>query len=234
MVNPEIREAPPPPAELALPDYPLWVRLSHGINAIALIALIGSGFEIFNAHPTLYLSDASDSRTAFLSLPDFPGFLTLGGWLAGARRLHLAAAPIFILNGLAYLAYMAASRRRKAVWPQGSDWRGLGTALRDHVRLPPVLTGEGGGLNPLQKISYLGISALLVPFVILTGLALSPQWDAIFPWYTDVFGGRQLARAFHFLATAGFVGFLGVHVLMVLLAGKDTLMHIVVGRRHDT
>jgi thiosulfate reductase cytochrome b subunit/hemin uptake protein HemP len=214
-----------------LPSYPILVRLSHWVNAVALIMLVMSGLEIFNAHPTLYLADASDMEAPHLTLPDFPGWMTLGGWLAGARRLHFALALVFIANGILYVAYMRASRRRFAVWPIEKDWRALGPAIRDHLTFPPKLHGEGGALNPLQKVSYLGVSLLLAPFVVLSGLALSPQWDAVFPWYTDLFGGRQFARSWHFAATAGFVGFLGVHVLMVALSGWGTFVHMLTGRR---
>lgn len=213
-----------------MPSYPLLIRLSHWINAILLVALIGSGFEIFNAHPTLYASDASDPRTAVVTLPPVPDFLTLGGWLAGGRRLHFAAALLFVANGLAYVAYMIAGGRKRAVWPRRRDLRRVGPAVRDHLRYPPILHGEGGGLNPLQKISYLGVAVLLSPFVILTGLALSPQWDAAVPFYADLFGGRQFARTWHFAATMAFVAFIVVHLQMVCLAGWSTFMRMVTGR----
>jgi thiosulfate reductase cytochrome b subunit len=198
-----------------IPTSPWPIRLSHALNGVVLVVLIGSGLQIFNAHPALYASDASDPAHIVLSLEQIP--FGLGGWLAGARRMHFMAALFFIFNGLLYLGVMLASGRYKAVWPERADLKRLGPALRDHLRLPPVLAGQDGGFNPLQKLSYFGVAALLGPFVVATGLALSPQWDALVPFWTDLFGGRQFARTWHFAAMAGLVGFTFMHVVMVLL-----------------
>src|SRR5437868_5676367 len=45
------------------------VRLTHWINALCLLFLIGSGLNIFNAHPRLYWGRyGADSDTAFFSI----------------------------------------------------------------------------------------------------------------------------------------------------------------------
>jgi len=53
----------------------------------------------------------------------------------------------------------------------------------------------------------------------LTGLAMSPAMDASWPWLLAVFGGRQSARSIHFICAAFLLGFILVHLTMVLLAG---------------
>ena len=60
---------------------------------------------------------------------------------------------------------------------------------------------------------------ILIPVVILTGLTMSPNMDAAWPWLLDIFGGRQSARSIHFLCAAGLAGFIVVHVLLVILGG---------------
>ena len=71
--------------------HPLFVRITHWINAFAAIAMLMSGLRIYNASP-LY---------PFLFPPD----ITLGGWLAGALAWHFAAMWLLVLNGIAYLIY---------------------------------------------------------------------------------------------------------------------------------
>jgi thiosulfate reductase cytochrome b subunit len=55
--------------------------------------------------------------------------------------------------------------------------------------------------------------------MILTGLALSPGMDAIYPWLLDIFGGRSSARSIHFIGCWAIVGFVVVHLGLVALAG---------------
>ena len=70
----------------------------------------------------------------------------------------------------------------------------------------------------------------MVPLSILTGMAMSPALVNRFPAYARFFGGRQVARSIHFLMLAGFIGFIIVHVaLVVLTALARNINHIVRG-----
>ncbi len=60
---------------------------------------------------------------------------------------------------------------------------------------------------------------MLLPAVVLTGLAMSPGMDASWPWLTQMWGGRQTARSVHFLCALGLVFFFLIHIVMVVLAG---------------
>ena len=44
----------------------------------------------------------------------------------------------------------------------------------------------------LQKLAYLAVIFVLLPLMLLTGLAMSPGMDAAFPFLLDIFGGRQI------------------------------------------
>lgn len=48
--------------------HPLPVRVSHWLNLLFLLALLGSGLQIFNAHPALYWGSRSDAEQALLSM----------------------------------------------------------------------------------------------------------------------------------------------------------------------
>src|ERR1700682_3375340 len=76
-----------PPREMVI--HPLYVRITHWINALAVLILIGSGWQIYNASPLFGFT--------------FPSGITLGGWLAGGLLWHFAAMWLLIVNGLVYV-----------------------------------------------------------------------------------------------------------------------------------
>src|SRR5882757_778030 len=71
--------------------HPLIVRITHWINAFAMLCMITSGWKIYNASPIFDFM--------------FPRWATLGGWLGGALAWHFAAMWLLVLNGLAYVIY---------------------------------------------------------------------------------------------------------------------------------
>ena len=109
--------------------------------------------------------------------------------------------------------------------------RHLWRDIKDHARLR-LPTGEAAAsYNVLQKLSYVGVLFLLLPALVLTGLAMSPGMNAAWPWLLDLFGGRQSARSIHFIAMALMVAFILVHVAMVILAGPfNEIRSMITGR----
>lgn len=185
------------------------VRLCHWLNAYAMACLIGSGWGIYNASPLL------DFR--------FPAWATLGGWLGSSIAWHLAAMWLLLGNGLCYLAYgLSSGHFRRDFLPLSAAgvWRDLRLALG--LRL----VHEPGRYNAVQRLLYwlvLALGALLV----LSGLAI---WKPVqLHGLTALFGGFQGARWVHFLAMAGVVGFVVVHLLLVLLVPR-TLLPMIIGR----
>ena len=78
---------------------------------------------------------------------------------------------------------------------------------------------QEGEYNPLQKMAYTSVFVILTPLVLLSGMAMSPQLNVAFNWLPAAFGGRQSARAVHFILTFGFLSFTFGHVFMVLTQG---------------
>jgi thiosulfate reductase cytochrome b subunit len=62
---------------------------------------------------------------------------------------------------------------------------------------------------------------------------MSPAIDAVFPWLTAVFGGRQSARTIHFICAWTMVLFVVVHVAMVLLTGFFNNMRAMITGWYD-
>ena len=80
-------------------------------------------------------------------------------------------------------------------------------------------TGEAAKrYNPLQRLAYLGV-ILLISLMVLTGLTMSPGFNAVCPWLLELFGGRQSARSIHFLSAFSIVLFVTIHLVEVVLAG---------------
>lgn len=190
--------------------HPLYVRIAHWINALAVAVMVGSGWEIYNASPLFTFS--------------FPRSLTLGGWLAGALLWHFAAMWVLVLNGLVYVALgLATGRFRRKLLPIRA-----GEVVRD---LRSAFTGQLShdnlaAYNAVQKLLYVGV--LLAGVVIVaSGLAL---WKPVqLRELVAVFGGYEGARLVHFFAMAAIVLFVIVHVVMALLV-PSSLRAMIKGR----
>jgi thiosulfate reductase cytochrome b subunit len=198
-----------PVAEPAI-IHPRWVRITHWINAIAMLVMIGSGWEVYNASPLFGFS--------------FPKSITLGGWLAGALQWHFAAMWVLFVNGLVYVTLgLASGRFRRKLLPirAAEVVSDVKAALTGHLAHDDISV-----YNAVQKLLYIGV-ILCGVLIVLSGLSI---WKPVqFQELTTLFGGYDFARYVHFFAMAAIVGFLVVHVLLALLVPK-TLRAMVLGR----
>jgi thiosulfate reductase cytochrome b subunit len=152
----------------------------------------------------------------------FPSWATIPGpqWLAMARHWHFFFAWVFVLNGGAYLLYAFASRHLKRdLLPTRDELRGIGGSIKDHLRFRHPSVDAAKRYNVLQNLAYLTVIFVLLPLVVVAGLAMSPRLDAVFPGWVDLLGGRQSARSLHFVAAAGLLLFALVHLFEVIVAG---------------
>jgi thiosulfate reductase cytochrome b subunit len=190
--------------------HPVWVRVTHWINVVAMVVMIASGWEIYNASPLF----------PFV----FPRTITLGGWLAGALLWHFAAMWLLAVNGLVYLVLgLLSGRFRRKLVPIRpgdvlSDARAALTGKLNHDDLSVY--------NAVQKLLYVGV-ILAGIVIVLSGLSI---WKPVqLQELTAAFGGYDAARYVHFFAMATIVGFLVVHVVMALLVPKS-LRAMITGR----
>ena len=152
----------------------------------------------------------------------FPSWATIPGrqYLATARNWHLFFAWIFVLNGVAYLAYTIASGHlRHDLAPRKAELRGIGGSLIDHLLLRHPAGAAAKRYNVLQNLSYLAVIFVLLPLIVLAGLGMSPRLDTLFGGWVEVFGGRQSARTLHFAAACLLLAFVVVHVFEVIVTG---------------
>lgn len=203
----------------------LTTRLWHWINAVSIFILIGSGLGISNAHPRLYWgSYGANFDPAWWELPRFPAWLTIPASynLAISRRWHLFFALVLAFGLLVYMIASLLNRhfaRKLRVRRGDLSRRNLMADLREHLALRFHDPAHPTAYNIFQKLTYVVVIFILLPLVILTGLALSPGMNAGLPWLLDLFGGRQSARSIHFLCMIGLAGFTVIHLALVILAG---------------
>jgi thiosulfate reductase cytochrome b subunit len=182
--------------------HPVWVRVCHWVNAIAILVMIGSGWQIYNASPLF----------PFV----FPRQITLGGWLAGGIMWHFAAMWVLVINGLVYLTLgFATGRFRRKLWPITPR------AVLDDTKAAltfKLAHDDISKYNAVQKLLYAGV-ILCAIIVVLSGIAI---WKPVqFQELTALFGGYDAARFVHFFAMAAIVGFLVIHILLALLVPKS-------------
>lgn len=214
-----------PPAVHQVKRHRLSTRLWHWLNVLTIAVLLMSGLMISNAHPRLYWGRfGANSDQAWLELPQFPGWATIPSTynLADARLWHLSFAWIF---GAAVAGYLAWSLINGHFWrdlvPKLAELspRHLWQDIKDHAALRFPKGEAAARYNVLQKLAYCGVLLVVLPGLVLTGMAMSPALGAAFHGLPELFGGRQSARSIHFLCAGGIVLFFIVHIAMVLLAG---------------
>ncbi|MCP3724956.1 cytochrome b/b6 domain-containing protein [Paraburkholderia sp. CNPSo 3272] len=184
---------------------PLWLRVTHWLNALAALVMMFSGWRIYDASPVF---------AGFV----IPTSITLGGWLGGALQWHFAAMWLLFFNGLVYLAMnLATGRWRTKFFPLSPravlhDLRAALTGRLSHADLSQY--------NAVQKLAYLVAIADLVVLV-LSGLAI---WKSVqFPLLRELMGGYDRARVVHFCAMSVLAAFVLVHVAMVALVPRSLL-----------
>jgi Ni/Fe-hydrogenase b-type cytochrome subunit len=164
----------------------------------------------------------------------FPSWITLPSYqdLATGRAWHFFFAWVLVLNGLVYLAAgFARGHFRRDLLPNRTQLRHIGGTVRDHLLLRFPKGEEARHYNVLQKLTYLGVIFVVLPILVLAGLAMSPGIDAIAPWLPAAFGGRQSARTIHFICAWTLVLFVLVHIVMVLVSGVfNNLRAMITGR----
>jgi len=154
----------------------------------------------------------------------FPSWATLPSYfdLSAARRWHLSFAWLFAVGTLLFGIWSILNGHlRNKLMPRLSELspKNIWTECKDHVRFRFPCGEDACHYNAIQKIVYLGVTAGLIPIIILSGLTMSPWINAVIPWLLDLFGGRQSARSIHFIAAFLIVLFVVVHLLMVIVSG---------------
>ena len=187
---------------------PVWVRVTHWINALAVVLMVMSGWQVYDASP-------------IFPAVQFPPAITLGGWLGGALLWHFAVMWLLVANFLVYLGLnIASGRLRRKLLPLSVRSLAADTlaALRGRLGHEDL-----SRYNAIQKLAYLTVIVDIV-MLVLSGLAV---WKSVqFPLLRTLMGGYDNARVVHFVCMSVLVAFFAVHVVMVALVPRSLLLMI--------
>jgi thiosulfate reductase cytochrome b subunit len=190
--------------------HPLPLRVMHWINAVAIFIMIGSGWKIYN----------DDILFSFLRFPDA---IVIGKWAQYGLQWHFFGMWIFVLNGIAYLAYgIVTGRFRQKLFPISvrEVLVTVGEALRFRLRHDDLTH-----YNAVQKVLYLGVMLVGI-LIVISGLSL---WKPVqFSELASLFGSFQNIRLVHFFCMAAIVAFIVVHVTLAMLV-PQSLVAMVTG-----
>lgn len=200
------------------------VRLTHWVNVVAIVIMVGSGLRIFNAYPAFARKGEVFCCYPFEHKP-IPAWLTFGGWLGGARHWHFAAMWLLVVNGLVYLTFIYLHGEWRDLVPRKGDIRDSWQMVRFYTFRRKDHPHQGKH-NALQKTAYflLPVFGLLA---VLTGIAI---WKPVqLAPLTALFGGYVWARYWHFIAMLAIVILSVVHVFMVFAVDPYSIPAMITG-----
>jgi thiosulfate reductase cytochrome b subunit len=190
-----------------MPAHSTTIRVLHWVWVYAIGCMLFSGWQIYNASPSLPFT--------------FPAWVRLGGWLGGGLAWHLSAMWLLAGDGLVYLVYGFISGhfgRDLAVPMPRAVIRDLWCALT--LRLGHQI----GHYNAVQRLFYLGVIAALV-LQVATGLAI---WKPVqLEVLAALFGGYPIARNIHLATMFLIVAFIIVHLVLVAIFPRTLTSMIV-------
>ncbi|WP_209324951.1 molybdopterin-dependent oxidoreductase [Brevibacterium renqingii] len=223
-------------------DFPLWLRAQHLINFILIGMLIRSGIEMLASLPRLWWrNDCAPGREwlkftrrklpaeegVYTSLMDersvhptlaLPGRENIGL----GRHWHGASVMLWVLNGVVYAVLLFATGLWRRIIP--TSWDVFGEAwdsLLIYLSFDVPDISHFTPYDSLQMLGYTFVIFILAPFMMLSGIAMSPAVRSRFPWFVKAFGGHQGARSLHFIGLVVFSGFIVMHVTLVFLVHRD-------------
>ena len=230
--SPEVVTVPAATIRLEL-KHPLALRWMHWINFPVLFTMVWSGLLIYwNDSDNAYRYAHRVYRvglgkfTLFRFFPDwFYAKLHVPYHVTQGLGYHFFFMWIFALNGIAFVLYTTISGECRFLLPERRSLRdAIQVTMVDlHLRkgLPPQTKYNGA-----QRIAYTSVIAMGVG-MLLTGFAIYKPTQA--HWLTTLCGGYEMARWLHFWLTMGFLGFFGIHVFQVAMAGWNNFRAMVSG-----
>jgi len=193
-----------------LVTHPGWLRVTHWLNALAVLVMVMSGWRIYDASPIFPFQ--------------FPRALTLGGWLGGALLWHFAAMWLLFANGVFYVAMgLVTGRFRRQLFQlrPRQVWHDFVAAVRGQLSHDDLTH-----YNAVQKLAYLvAIVDLIV--IVLSGLVVFKPVQ--FSNLGALMGGYEGARVAHFVAMSVLVAFVLIHVVMAAAVPR-TILAMIRGR----
>ena len=206
-----------------VPKHSIATRWFHWVNFPVISAMVGSGLLIYWANDVYHLGIGAATVALFPTW--FYKLLGIERHLAVGMAWHFAFAWFFVLNGIAYVTYAAASGEWRQLVPRAAHfpaaWQ---VVLHDlGIRKEPLPPEK---FNAAQRVTY---SAIVLMGALSTATGLAIYRPTQLAWLTSLCGGYEAARFEHFWLMMGFVAFFGLHIAQVVRAGWNNFRAMVIG-----
>src|SRR5262249_46629479 len=140
-----------------------------------------------------------------------------------------------ILNGVVYFSLLFVTDQWQRLVPR--TWEIIPNAASTAVQYASLhMPHENAWVryNALQQLAYFTVVFIVAPLQILTGLAMAPAVGNRLRRFSILLH-RQRARSLHFFGLLCFVGFVLIHVTMVMITGfRTNFNRIVLGTDEGT
>lgn len=184
--------------------YPIWVRLWHITNAIMFLLLIATGLSLqyssvdYTVIPFNYAVSIHNVTGIVLCIA-YTFFLFANRFTSNGHyyQFHLKGMMARVLKQLRYYSY--------------------GIFMKEKTPFPVAV---GRKFNPLQKISYVFVMYLIMPVVLISGVALF--FPDLLPDKIIGIGGLLLIDLIHIIAGFTLTIFMVVHIYFCTI-GKTPL-----------
>ena len=188
------------PSEGSPEGFPWWLNWAHLLNLFLMALVIRTGIRIrTETRPEAHWTPRwNSSRKISLTI-----------WM------HQALDLLWVLNGVLFVITLFITGHWVRIVP--TSWEVFPNAVSaglQYLILDWPTDASWAHYNSLQELAYFTTVFIAAPLAIITGVRLSGLWPAdsrasrIFP--------MEVARAVHFPVMLYFVGFIVVHVAMVL------------------
>lgn len=189
---------------------PAWLGWQHFLNMFFLLLIVRSGWLVrTTTRPQAYWTR---NNKGFLRTKAAPKKISLDLWF------HLSLDALWVVNGLVFGVLLAVTGQWMRIVPTSWDiFPNAASALLQYASFDWPLETGWVNYNALQVLAYFVTVFIAAPLSLVSGLRMSPAWPKSGALHRLVPIGA--ARAVHLPVMAYFVGFVVVHVTLVLTTG---------------
>lgn len=206
--------------------FPAWLGWQHFLNSLIMILLIRSGWQVRTTQrPAAYWTRHNHG---LLKTRNAPRKISLELWF------HLTLAALFIVNGVGFYLLLFTTGQWKRLIPSGIDVfpNAVSTAIQYASLHWPTENGWVN-YNALQLLAYCVTVFVAAPLAIFTGVRMSGAWPVKAKRLNKIYP-IEVARKVHFPVMVYFVGFIAVHVTLVLATGARRNLNHMYAMRDDS
>ena len=199
------------PQPTATPQgIPAWLNWQHYLNLVFMLLIVRSALVLRSKQrPPAFFTRRNEG---LIRTSSAPRRMSIYLWL------HLSADLLWVPNGIVYIVLLVGTGHWMRIVP--TTWAVVPNAVSagiQYLSFQWPTEHAWAAYNALQQLSYFAVVFLAAPLALGTGLRLSAAWPAT--WSMNRFLPEKPARKIHAAVLWFFVGFIVVHVTLVLTNG---------------